>query len=780
MEVIMLNLSVFSHNHHLSGVNLLAKYIRRGIRVLAAVGGTPAIAWGLALLVALHLIWAGIGMVLLAEKLGLSKLAQTVSALAFSLCGYLVARAGFHSINSAVAWLPWLLLTALYVAKNLPRQKHIVDAERRASGSVFFIFKNIFSKPVLCLAVCMALQLLAGHAQVTWYSLLLAGLWIGFWGWHNRGVKGWLIAWFNYLTAMLIGVSMAAVQLLPTAEYLLQSQRASAVDYSLAMTYSFWPWRLLGLLAPGFFGSPVWGDYWGYANYWEDAIYIGILPVFLALGALFKKNKLGHLRWFLMILLPLTILLALGKNTPIFPWLYHHIPGFNLFQAPARWMIWVEFALALLAGFGVEEWRRPQGRSLYWTRLGTAAAFAVTVGAVMTGLYAQIGLDLGRLVTMVRATALAGFWALGVGVLSLIAPISGKDDAKKGVSNLTDETMNIKAKECWGYMVTLWVSLDLLVAGWGLNPAIPLDFYNTSSSSLPWRENISQVKSELNGGRLFLPAQDEIVLMYKRFFRFTTFDPPTNLQSSNGWYDLRSTLLPNLNLGDNIASVNNYDPIISDRYARWMTAINHENLENREYILDFMGVSMEERIETNSSSGVRFDQRLYSSRFHWSACAKVAKTPEEALKLTLERVGRASPLVLEDIPSKNLSLMNEGIKNSELCSGVAKIQKINENPNHLILSTKTDSDGWLWVADVWFPGWKAWVDDKPIAVTRANYLFRAVFVPRGNHEVIFAYQPEIFYWGAGLSILTWLGLTIWLISRNIARPVEIPCEKKLE
>jgi len=30
----MLNLSVFSHNHHPSGVNLLAKYIRRGIQVI--------------------------------------------------------------------------------------------------------------------------------------------------------------------------------------------------------------------------------------------------------------------------------------------------------------------------------------------------------------------------------------------------------------------------------------------------------------------------------------------------------------------------------------------------------------------------------------------------------------------------------------------------------------------------------------------------------------------------------------------------------------------------
>ena len=167
------------------------------------------------------------------------------------------------------------------------------------------------------------------------------------------------------------------------------------------------------------------GDYWGYANYWEDAIYIGLLPLLLAIGALLGslRRKQGaeqmgrHLTWFLGGLIVLSLLLALGKNTPVFPWLYRHIPTFAMFQAPARWLIWSEFALALLAGMGVERWRQPQGWGLYWTRMWTMGAFAITLGAGLAWLY------LGAISpSFIRATALMGFFGVGIGVLSQTAP----------------------------------------------------------------------------------------------------------------------------------------------------------------------------------------------------------------------------------------------------------------------------------------------------------------------------------------------------------------------
>ena len=94
-----------------------------------------------------------------------------------------------------------------------------------------------------------------------------------------------------------------------------------------------------------------------------------------------KRGNQKALTWFLLVVMVVSFLFALGQNTPVFPWLYRHVPTFDMFQAPARYTIWAVFALALLAGLGVEGWRRPEGRWLYWSRLGTMGMFAVSFGA---------------------------------------------------------------------------------------------------------------------------------------------------------------------------------------------------------------------------------------------------------------------------------------------------------------------------------------------------------------------------------------------------------------
>ena len=50
----------------------------------------------------------------------------------------------------------------------------------------------------------------------------------------------------------------------------------------MIMTHSFWPLRLLTLLSPDFFGNPAQNNFWGYDNYWENAAYIGLIPLLLA------------------------------------------------------------------------------------------------------------------------------------------------------------------------------------------------------------------------------------------------------------------------------------------------------------------------------------------------------------------------------------------------------------------------------------------------------------------------------------------------------------------
>ena len=72
------------------------------------------------------------------------------------------------------------------------------------------------------------------------------------------------------------------------------------------------------------------------------------------------------------------------------------------------------FSLSLLAGFGVDLWAPPEGRSLYWTRLGTAGA-GIIGGAAFLG-----GMLLGDVdQSFIRAFAVAGLWMLASGILSL-------------------------------------------------------------------------------------------------------------------------------------------------------------------------------------------------------------------------------------------------------------------------------------------------------------------------------------------------------------------------
>jgi len=78
--------------------------------LLYSIGGISTMAWFQAVIVVLHLSWASFGMALLIRQLRLGILAQVIGGMAFGMSGYLVSRAGFLSINAAVAWLPWIIL----------------------------------------------------------------------------------------------------------------------------------------------------------------------------------------------------------------------------------------------------------------------------------------------------------------------------------------------------------------------------------------------------------------------------------------------------------------------------------------------------------------------------------------------------------------------------------------------------------------------------------------------------------------------------------------------
>ncbi|MFQ5942364.1 MAG: YfhO family protein [Anaerolineales bacterium] len=628
------------------------------------------VAWGQTLLVLLHLVWAGFGMARLARSIGLGAFAQTVAGIAYAMSGYLVARSGFLSINAAAAWLPWILFAAEGVARS-PK-----------------------ARSVAFLGLMLGLQWLSGHAQIAWYTLLLAGAWLVYRARANSDSIGRPI--LGLAAAGVLAFAISAVQLIPTLEYLAVSNRAGDIDPEFALTYSFWPWRLLGLLAPDLFGNPRTADYWGYGNFWEDAIYVGMLPLLLAIGALFSRS-IGRLKWFLLGVAGIALILSFGSNTPIFTFLFENVPTFSLFQAPTRWNLWLVASLSLLAGLGAEHWKVAKGRKLYWLRLGTAGAMAIAVVAVLVAL-AETAVE----PTFTRALATAGFWLTACGILALL-----RTGPKRKV---------------WTAAALGIVVLDLFLAGSGLNPTLPAEI-NSAPTALS-----TEVTAD---HRLYMPSEVERRIKFGVAFRFDSFQPELD------WSIVRASGLPNTPLLDRLPSANNFDPMLPARYVAWM-----EQLESapdlRDRVLPYMDVGW--LVVGVPARYVRVDQ--IPVRAWIVPRAEWATSPTEAIRrATASGFDLSHAVVLEGKPQPRKG-------------GPGVVTALNQNgPNMVQIAVEAPDGGWLVLADMSYPGWRAELDSQATENYPANGFMRSVWVPAGNHTVSFIFRPITVPVGLVLSIV---------------------------
>lgn len=663
--------------------------------------GVGGLAWGFTLLVPLHLAWGAVGMTHFLKTLGVGHRGQIIAGLAFGMSGYLVARGSFFSIIWAAAWLPWVMCWI---------EKFVAEANRREK-----------LKAGLILSLFIAMMLLAGHAQISWYSLLLSGLWFLFRAIRARGYKA-VFKETGLLAAFGIwAVLLAAIQLLPTFEYLQQSQRASAYDIETAMVYSFSPLRLLGYLTPELFGNPGHGDFWGYATYWEDAVYIGLAPFILALTTIFwlfpkRDRKIPNrgITAFLWAAVVTGVVFALGANTPIFIWLYDHVPTFDMFQAPARWMLWPTFSLAVLAGLAADRWELPKKK-------GRVILNLVAFGGVILALSALTG-------SLVLTGREPGIFR-GLVYFGLVATVTAFV-----VRRIPSETQ----RGVWVYLTGVVITLDLLAASAFLNPTAPASIWTAEN------KQAATINQTRDGGRVWVDAATEQTVKYKWFFKF---DDYTN---RSDWIGLRSSQQANMNLLDGIPYINNFDPLLTSRYANWMEAMTDETPEVQREWLSRVGVGAEIIQDPAGVQQIKVIPVIAEPRIEWFPCAAQTASPDDAFNLagSQVRLGRDSECLVIETETP-LPTPGNG-------SGQGEVEWIENEPNHIVLIVNSDEPGWVLIRDSWFPGWQGEIDGNPVDLYPAEYLFKAVIVPAGSHQIELEYKPVSFTVGLILSLLSWI------------------------
>lgn len=689
--------------------------------LLEFVGGVVWSVRGQAYLIFIHFILAGMGMKRWVKELGIGSNGQLISGVGFGLCGYLVSRASFQSIIFTATWLPWILFF-------VTRQAWGVRSNTRRD----FVW--------LCLV--LTLQFLGGHAQTCWYSLWLTTLWVIFLGWQKTqseqgsvwsGLRKEVFRW-----GMAFGVALllASPQLLPTAEYLLNSQRSGGVDVQIGSVYSFWPWRLLSILVPNLFGNPASGDYWGYGNYWEDAVYSGSMALPMALYGFFfliiptplnedlnsSKVRLKRIVLFWWMVLLFSLIFAMGKHLPIYTLLLK-IPGYEMFQAPTRITLIAQVGIALLAGIGVDLWSKPNGKRLYWLRLASAGSVSVIVVAgVFKIAFPEI------YPTISTSVLIFGIQMFIFSLLLLMKPEN------------EDKYANLR----WTYLAGVFFMVDLIWAGWGLNPATDMDVYRRNID-LPFISSTSE--------RVYLRAQDEYRIKFTNYFRFNTFHATPN------WHGVRQSLLPNTNLLNNIAMINNFDPLVPARYAKWMNILAEAESNDEKSLAErYLNLSSVKWVVINDSKQqVSFQPNNGIERFRVVYCARSVDDFVTAIKMLNTPSLQYQNTVLLEKPRKY-----EGNDCNREEIEPAFINVIFESANKQVFKVDTQRAGWFILADTVYPGWVGYVDGEEEKIEVANGLFRAVRVEEGNHTIEFQYRPLWFYVGIALSVVCIVGLKISL------------------
>ena len=282
-----------------------------------------------------HIVLAGACMYALLRALRVSWTGALVGGLAYEMSGIVASlvKPG-HDGKLFVSALAPLALLALLVAVR----------DRRWWG---------YGLLALTVGLCM----LSPHYQMTYYLLVGAAVWtlyLVFFDPERRpGLRWWRELAFAF-GAVLLGLAIAAIQVLPFLQYIPYSPRGAggpSGGWDYAILFSMPPEELVTTVLPQFNG--VLENYWGRNVFKLHTEYLGAVVVVLAAIGLGDRTRRRTIRALGVIAL-LFLLVSFGGHTPFYFVWYEIMPMMKKVRAPGMAFFLVALPVAALAGFGTD------------------------------------------------------------------------------------------------------------------------------------------------------------------------------------------------------------------------------------------------------------------------------------------------------------------------------------------------------------------------------------------------------------------------------------------
>ncbi len=656
-----------------------------------------------------HHVLAAVGMYWFIYSLYRSSSAAVMGALVYAWSGFLITHAhDGHFIHvRAYAWIPFVL----WAQNGL---------------------KHAFNwKPALGMAASLAGMFYGGHTQIPlyiFYLVMFRSLW---WGWlrfrESQPVKMVLLPVVNTLLVLLVSILISLPVLLPLYQLSKHTAgRAGGAEYSFAVSDSMPPGHIVTLAAPFFYGDPTAKE--REAQFWETRTgfheicgYTGIIPIVLFLFSwkrLSDKNGQDNFAQtetrFFGVLACFGLLFAMGGYNPLYPLLYYGLPGWSFFRVPGRLLLLWIIGISVCSAAGWQLWCSqsfPVFREKYAFK--TAVVFSILI-IVMTGV---LYLSQDSVMRALRAFEVNRT----LEVYNL--PESSRLNVSIGLPEVLFET-----RMAWMMRSSL-VASALILAGWGCLCAAAR--WKASFNWLPlalvilfdllfFAHRFVETRPRDEWHETFFPRTElvEFLQDHSKGYRILCLDDAIGHPGLEHHPELR----PNRLMYYGIETARGYDPLILQRYARWV---------NRMY----------GKPDDAPQGGLLFFPQIHPRQIPQLNVMNVKHV------VTTQALPEPFALVWSDETSGMKVYENpeclERVFLTEAVEGDS-VEIISQSAGMMEVNVNSVTDNILVYSQVLYPGWRVEVDGVEQEVKPYLDTFVSVEVPAGEHTVRFVFTPRFF------------------------------------
>ena len=465
------------------------------------------------------------------------------------------------------------------------------------------------------------------------------------------------------------------------------------------------------------------------------------LPIFLlgVFGLFVLPRGIAYWRWLFIVLL------GLSFWDPLFRLALNNLPFWNMNIYPPR-EIW-HITLMVCAAYGLQGMFEGTGRTLAVPVKGLLSLFAIGCLAFV-GLIILIEMKVAPvLYTMNQSTIVT------TGLLYFLSAFAF----------VCMFFISLRSK--WNRL-TLFAGLFaalILIGG------IPARMY-----ALPYQSNIpvfSPDKSE------FFDAVKDATSADKRLARITSKIYYTNILRRQ-----RAPFITNLTTKYRIMDVSGYDSLIPKRNVEYLNLVENFSVRNLHIHISFndpevvnadlfralaIGCVLSDMPELPIATEVTYAGGMYIHKIPNPAPRYYAAHQVEFVNGSDEMKERLrkNDWVDERIAVIDSTTLTEEeiqkLKSIPIAAIAApQIIKTYETPGSISFDIETDSPALLVLNDAYAEGWEVFIDGHETRCLNVNFLFKAAYVPEGNHTVTFSYQPESITFGLVASLL---GVLIFLM-----------------